>query len=61
VKVSLTTMPGDPALPGNFTITLEKGTLKGHWESVALFSGDKAVLDLHLPPDVPITDLEARP
>lgn len=61
LKVSLDTMPGDSELPEDFTIALADGVLKGQWDSVAPFTGNAAVLELRLPANVPITDLEALP
>jgi hypothetical protein len=61
MKVSVHTDREPDHLPRDFVLTVADGVLKGEWDSVAPFKGDKATLGLRLPDSVPVTDLEASP
>lgn len=61
IEVTVRTARKPSHLPLNFDITLPDGVLKGEWNSVAPFEGDRTVLELPLPASVTVTDLEISP
>jgi hypothetical protein len=50
-----------PYLPESFIITTRESTLRGEWEEVTMFRGDKSILLLDIPESVHITDLRGTP
>lgn len=60
-QILVRTEPGPPYLPADFILTTEKGTLKGEWDSITPFKGDDKALEISLPEQMPVTDLEALP
>ena len=61
VEVTVRTASEPNHLPQDFDITLPEGVLRGEWDSVAPFEGDRTVLELPLPASVTVTDLEISP
>jgi hypothetical protein len=57
LEMEVTTQRKPPYLPESFALIFQESTIKGDWEKVAVFNGDRTVLLLNVPASVPITDL----